>query len=87
MGVGETLELPCDLEDHSEPVAWFKDGAALASTNRTRVGQRLLRIINVSYEDSGVYACRLARSNTLLSNYTIRVTGETRRRSPTVKLT
>lgn len=76
LGMGDTLEMPCDLEDHSEPVIWFKDGAALVSTNRTRVSQRMLRIINVSYEDSGVYSCRLARSNALLSNYTIRVTGE-----------
>lgn len=76
LGMGDTLEMTCDMEDHAEPVVWFKDGAVLASSNRTRVGQRILRIINVSYEDSGVYSCRLARSNVLLSNYTIRVTGE-----------
>lgn len=74
--MGDTLEMTCDLEDHPEPVVWFKDGAVLASSNRTRVGQRILRIINVSYEDSGVYSCRLARGNLLLSNYTIRVTGK-----------
>lgn len=76
LGIGDTLEMSCDLEDHSEPVVWFKDGAGLVPSNRTRLGQRMLRIINVSYEDSGVYSCRLAHSNTLLSNYTIRVTGE-----------
>lgn len=76
LGTGDTLEMPCDLKDHAEPVVWFKDGAALVSSNRTRVGQRMLRIINVSYEDSGVYSCRLAHSNTLLSNRTVRVTGE-----------
>ncbi|KAI9545826.1 hypothetical protein NQZ68_033308 [Dissostichus eleginoides] len=74
LGMGENLEIPCDLEDHSEPVVWFKDGAGLVPGNRTRLGQRLLLIINVSYEDSGVYSCRLAQSNTLLSNYTVRVT-------------
>ncbi|XP_037602909.1 fibroblast growth factor receptor 3 isoform X2 [Sebastes umbrosus] len=74
LGMGDTLEMPCDLEDHSEPIVWFKDGAGLVPGNRTRLGQRMLRIINVSYEDSGVYSCRLAHSNTLLSNYTIRVT-------------
>lgn len=76
LGMGDTLEMSCDLEDHSEPVVWFKDGTGLVPSNRTRLGQRMLRIINVSYEDSGVYSCRLAHSNTLLSNYTIRVTGE-----------
>lgn len=76
LSMGDTLEVSCDLKDHSEPVVWFKDGAALVSSNRTRVGQRMLRIINVSYEDSGFYSCRLAHSNTLLNNKTIRVTGE-----------
>ncbi|KAK9533137.1 hypothetical protein VZT92_008290 [Zoarces viviparus] len=74
LGMGDTLEMSCDLEDHSGPIVWFKDGAGLVPSNRTRLGQRILRIINVSYEDSGVYSCRLAHSNALLSNYTIRVT-------------
>ncbi|CAI5697017.1 unnamed protein product [Oreochromis niloticus] len=77
LGIGDTLEMSCDpeeQEDHSEPIVWFKDGAGLVPCNRIRLGQRMLRIINVSYDDSGVYSCRLARSNALLSNYTIRVT-------------
>ncbi|XP_035761697.1 fibroblast growth factor receptor 3 isoform X7 [Neolamprologus brichardi] len=77
LGIGETLDMSCDpeeQEDHTEPIVWFKDGAGLVPCNRIRLGQRMLRIINVSYDDSGVYSCRLARSNTLLSNYTIRVT-------------
>lgn len=74
-GMGDDLEMSCDLEDHSEPVIWYKDGTGLMPSNRTRLGQRVLHIINVSYEDSGVYSCRLAHSNTLL-NYTLRVTGE-----------
>nr|XP_057932968.1 fibroblast growth factor receptor 3 isoform X2 [Doryrhamphus excisus] len=78
LGVGDTLEMSCDPEGSSSspsrPVVWYKDGGGMVSSNRTRVGHRMLRIINVSYEDSGVYACRLALSNKLLSNYTIRVT-------------
>uniref|UniRef100_A0A3P9B138 Fibroblast growth factor receptor n=1 Tax=Maylandia zebra TaxID=106582 RepID=A0A3P9B138_9CICH len=77
LGIGDTLEMSCDpeeQEDHTEPIVWLKDGAGLVPCNRIRLGQRILRIINVSYDDSGVYSCHLARSNTLLSNYTIRVT-------------
>uniref|UniRef100_A0A8C6V2Q1 Fibroblast growth factor receptor n=1 Tax=Neogobius melanostomus TaxID=47308 RepID=A0A8C6V2Q1_9GOBI len=58
LGMGDTLEMSCDAPDPSKPVVWFKDGLSLVSHNRTRVGQRMLRIINVSYEDSGVYSCR-----------------------------
>ncbi|XP_047200680.1 fibroblast growth factor receptor 3 isoform X2 [Girardinichthys multiradiatus] len=74
LGMGDILERSCNSVDSSEPIVWFKDGAGLVSGNRMRVGHRMLRIINVSYEDSGVYTCRLAHTNTLLSNYTIRVT-------------
>ncbi|XP_051943001.1 fibroblast growth factor receptor 3 isoform X7 [Hippocampus zosterae] len=75
LGVGDTLEMACDPEeDSARPAVWYKDGAALPPSERARPGSRMLRIVNVSYEDSGVYACRLARNNKLLSNYTIRVT-------------
>uniref|UniRef100_A0A3Q2DUK7 Fibroblast growth factor receptor n=1 Tax=Cyprinodon variegatus TaxID=28743 RepID=A0A3Q2DUK7_CYPVA len=65
LGTGETLEMSCNPEDPSKPVVWFKDAVGLVSGNRTRVIQRTLRIINVSYEDSGVYTCRLAHTNAL----------------------
>lgn len=74
VSVGDTLEILCDLGDLSEPVVWYKDGAGLVQTNRTQLGQRLLRIISVSYKDSGVYACSLAHSKKLLNNNTVRVT-------------
>uniref|UniRef100_A0A673LQ15 Fibroblast growth factor receptor 3 n=1 Tax=Sinocyclocheilus rhinocerous TaxID=307959 RepID=A0A673LQ15_9TELE len=73
-GVGDTVDLSCTPRDFLVPIVWQKDGDAMSPNNRTRVGQKVLRIINVSYEDSGVYSCRHAHSSTLLSNYTIRVT-------------
>ncbi|XP_077419854.1 fibroblast growth factor receptor 3 isoform X1 [Vanacampus margaritifer] len=75
LGLGDTLEMSCDPEeDSARPALWYKDGGVLMASQRMRPGPRTLRILNVSYEDSGVYACRLARNNKLLSNYTIRVT-------------
>ncbi|CAN9502624.1 unnamed protein product [Ophioblennius macclurei] len=75
VSVGDTLDMLCDLDDPSAPAVWLKDGAGLLLSNRTRVGQRLLRIVNVSYEDAGVYACHVAHGGgRTISNYTIRVT-------------
>ncbi|KAK6306798.1 hypothetical protein J4Q44_G00219460, partial [Coregonus suidteri] len=71
---GDTLDLSCNTDGPAQPVLWFKDGSGMLPSNRKRLGQRVLHIINVSYEDSGVYSCRVTHGNTLLSNYTIRVT-------------
>ncbi|XP_036373125.1 fibroblast growth factor receptor 3 isoform X2 [Megalops cyprinoides] len=74
LGIGDTLDLTCSSQAVSQPVSWFKDGMGLLPSNHTRIGQRVLRIINVSYEDSGVYSCRLAFGKMLLSNFSVRVT-------------
>ncbi|KAK1175454.1 hypothetical protein AOXY_G107 [Acipenser oxyrinchus oxyrinchus] len=74
LGNGDTLDLSCSTQGSSMSVVWFKDGVLVVPSNRTRVGARQLRIINVSYDDSGVYTCRLAHRNTLLSNFTVKVT-------------
>ncbi|XP_037550469.1 fibroblast growth factor receptor 3 [Nematolebias whitei] len=74
LGMGDSLDIPCDLDGPPHPVVWFKDGAGVVQSNRTLIGQRVLRIVNVSYEDSGVYTCWLARTKLLLSNFTVRVT-------------
>ncbi|XP_057197474.1 fibroblast growth factor receptor 3 isoform X1 [Triplophysa rosa] len=73
-GVGDTVDLACSPHDFLIPIVWQKDGDAVSPSNRTRVGQKVLRIINVSYEDSGIYSCRHAHSSMLLSNYTVRIT-------------
>uniref|UniRef100_A0A8B9RN10 Fibroblast growth factor receptor n=1 Tax=Astyanax mexicanus TaxID=7994 RepID=A0A8B9RN10_ASTMX len=58
-GVGDTLDLSCTPQDFLMPIVWQKDGGSVSPSNRTRLGQKMLRIINVSYEDSGVYSCNL----------------------------
>uniref|UniRef100_A0AAZ3QWL7 Fibroblast growth factor receptor n=1 Tax=Oncorhynchus tshawytscha TaxID=74940 RepID=A0AAZ3QWL7_ONCTS len=76
VSTGDTLDLSCNPNGPAQAVLWFKDGSGLLPSNRTRVDQRVLRIINVSYEDSGMYSCHVTHDNNLLSNYTIRVTGD-----------
>ncbi|XP_041725086.1 fibroblast growth factor receptor 3 [Coregonus clupeaformis] len=74
VSTGDTLDLSCNPDGPTQPVLWLKDGSGMLTSNRTRLGQRVLRIINVSYEDSGVYSCRVTHDNRLLSNYKVRVT-------------
>ncbi|MEE6462723.1 hypothetical protein FKM82_001688 [Ascaphus truei] len=73
-GIGDTIELSCSTEGSSTSTLWFKDGIGIVP-NRTRTKQNLLKIINVSYDDSGIYSCRLWHSTEILRNFTIRVTG------------
>nr|XP_033806922.1 fibroblast growth factor receptor 3 isoform X3 [Geotrypetes seraphini] len=74
LGTGDTIELSCSTRSSSMPVQWFKDGIGVLLTNRTHVGQRLLKIINVSYDDSGMYSCKFWQSHETLNNFTVRVT-------------
>ncbi|XP_040191216.1 fibroblast growth factor receptor 3 isoform X4 [Rana temporaria] len=72
-GVGETIELSCSVETPPMPVLWWKDGIAVTSSNQTHTRQNLLKITNVSYDDSGIYSCTLLRSGEILRNFTVKV--------------
>ncbi|OCT96655.1 hypothetical protein XELAEV_18008865mg [Xenopus laevis] len=72
--IGETIELSCAAEDASTTTKWCKDGIGIVPNNRTSTRQGLLKIINVSSDDSGIYSCRLWHSTEILRNFTIRVT-------------
>lgn len=76
LAVGESLDLPCNAPDFLMSVMWQKDGDVVLPGNRTRLSHKVLHINNVSYDDSGVYTCRYEQGNTLLGNYTVRVTGQ-----------
>ncbi|XP_018414222.1 PREDICTED: fibroblast growth factor receptor 3 isoform X1 [Nanorana parkeri] len=72
-GVGETIELLCSVENPPMSISWLKDGIVVKSSNQTHTRQNLLRITNVSYDDSGIYSCTLLLSGEILRNFTIRV--------------
>ncbi|KAJ6661711.1 hypothetical protein lerEdw1_013233, partial [Lerista edwardsae] len=74
-GSGDTIELPCNIPGSSMSVFWYKDGIGISPTNRTHIGPKMLKIINVSYEDSGLYSCKPRHSVEMLRNFTVRVTG------------
>ncbi|KAM3837259.1 fibroblast growth factor receptor 3 [Vipera latastei] len=73
-GSGDTVELQCNTPDSPVSLLWYKDGVGISPTNRTHIGQKLLRIMNVSYNDSGLYSCRKRHSVETLRNFTVRVT-------------
>ncbi|XP_078409236.1 fibroblast growth factor receptor 3 isoform X2 [Cetorhinus maximus] len=70
---GDTLDLSCNSQGSSLAMVWLKDGLRILPSNRTQVGQKVLKIINVSYDDSGVYSCKLWGTSEILSNFTIKV--------------
>ncbi|XP_041041708.1 fibroblast growth factor receptor 3 isoform X4 [Carcharodon carcharias] len=70
---GDTLDLSCNSQGSSLAMVWLKDGLRILPSNRTQVGQKVLKIINVSYDDSGVYSCKLLGTSEILSNFTIKV--------------
>ncbi|XP_028584682.2 fibroblast growth factor receptor 3 isoform X1 [Podarcis muralis] len=74
VGSGENIELLCNSPVSSMSVFWYKDGIGISPTNRTHLVQKLLRIINVSYDDSGLYSCKPRHSTEMLRNFTVRVT-------------
>lgn len=76
VAVGDSLDLQCNAPNFMMSVTWQKDGSIVLPGNRTRLSHKALHINNVSYDDSGVYSCRYEHDNTLLGNYTVRVTGQ-----------
>ncbi|XP_034271994.1 fibroblast growth factor receptor 3 isoform X4 [Pantherophis guttatus] len=74
VGSGDAVELQCNTPDSPVSLLWYKDGVGILPTNRTHIGQKLLRIINVSYNDSGLYSCKKRHSVEMLRNFTVRVT-------------
>ncbi|XP_042199129.1 fibroblast growth factor receptor 3 isoform X2 [Callorhinchus milii] len=71
---GDTLELSCNTQGSSLATKWVKDGLDIVPSNRSQVEQRLLKIINISYDDSGLYICKFLQTHEILSNFTVRVT-------------
>ncbi|XP_063780889.1 fibroblast growth factor receptor 3 isoform X3 [Pseudophryne corroboree] len=72
-GIGDTIELSCSVDSPPMQMLWLKDGIAVRANNRTHTRQNLLKITNVSYDDSGIYSCTLWHSTEILRNFTIRV--------------
>ncbi|XP_064329973.1 uncharacterized protein LOC135317587 isoform X2 [Phalacrocorax carbo] len=73
-GSADTIELSCDSHGSSVPVFWFKDGIGIAPPSRARTGQKLLKIISVSCDGSGLHSCKARHSDQVLGNFTARGT-------------
>ncbi|KAM9477020.1 fibroblast growth factor receptor 3 isoform 1-T1 [Clarias gariepinus] len=73
VAMGDSLDLQCN-PPNGLSVRWQKDGDIVPPGNRTQLRSNTLHIKNVSYDDSGVYSCRDKHDNTLIGNYTVKVT-------------
>ncbi|XP_061216209.1 fibroblast growth factor receptor 4 isoform X3 [Neopsephotus bourkii] len=70
---GNVLKLYCDANQSRASVVWYKESRPLTSGGRIRVQQSLLEILEVAYEDSGLYVCRARGTGEILRNFTISV--------------
>ena len=74
---GNVLKLRCDV--HTRPgvaVSWYKEGVRLPATPRIQMRGVFMEITDVTYEDSGVYACISRGSRDPVRNFTITVAGK-----------
>lgn len=72
---GNVLKLYCDANQSGASVVWYKESRPLTSGGRIRLQQSLLEILEVAYEDSGLYVCRARGTGEILRNFTISVVG------------
>ncbi|NXN26297.1 FGFR4 factor, partial [Nycticryphes semicollaris] len=70
---GNALKLYCDANQSGASVVWYKESRPLIPGGRIHLRQSLLEILEVAYEDSGLYVCRARGTGEILRNFTISV--------------
>ena len=74
MEPGDVLKLRCDAGRRGS-VLWYKGDARVQHSTRIHIRAGVMEIIDISFEDSGVYVCVLRGSREMLRNLTITVAG------------
>ncbi|KAK9396009.1 obscurin [Crotalus adamanteus] len=73
VAVGQSLTLSCRTSSHSfSGIGWFKDGAAICSTDRILISStlkrfQLLTVLSATATDFGVYTCKATSSHGAVS--------------------
>lgn len=76
---GSLLKLYCTA-NHSLIIIWYKEAKQLLPGGRIHMRQSMLEIADVTYEDSGLYSCRIRSTGENLRNFTISVVGKSKER-------
>ncbi|XP_041947880.1 fibroblast growth factor receptor 4 [Alosa sapidissima] len=69
---GDVLKLRCDGGRRGS-VLWYKGDARVQHSTRIHIRAGVMEIVDITYDDSGVYACMLRGSREMLRNFTIMV--------------
>jgi len=73
---GDALKLRCDTPARpGGAVTWYKGAARLPPSARIQMRGVVMEMADVTYEDSGVYACACRGTKQPLRNFTITVAG------------
>lgn len=74
---GNVLKLRCDLSTRpGMAINWYKEGSRVLPTPRVQIRGPIMEIADVTYEDSGIYACVLRGHKEPMRNFTITVAGQ-----------
>lgn len=73
---GNVLKLRCDMSTRpGMAVNWYKEGMRLLPTPRIQMRGATVEIMDVTYDDSGIYVCVLRGTKNPVRNFTITVAG------------
>lgn len=67
---GDVLKLRCDAGRRGS-VLWYKGNARVQHSTRIHIRNGVLEIIDITYDDSGLYVCMLRGSRETVRNFTI----------------
>lgn len=80
---GNVLKLRCDLSTRpGMAINWYKEGSRVLPTPRVQIRGPIMEIADVTYEDSGIYACVLRGHKEPMRNFTINVAGQGNKQTP-----
>uniref|UniRef100_UPI00398F2157 fibroblast growth factor receptor 4-like isoform X1 n=1 Tax=Pristiophorus japonicus TaxID=55135 RepID=UPI00398F2157 len=69
---GDGLKLTCDT-NRSVNINWYKEDKQVLSGDKVIIARKVLEIVEMTYDDSGLYLCVVRGTGEILRNFTVTV--------------